>query len=140
MNKVELWSMDKYFTDPEMVADDIYLLSQKRTVTPSEFYKMNEIEQDRVFILMKRIECDDGFSMSVQANYSSYCSPRITIRNTYTNFYNEYEVGFPNQEEELLKQYAEDKGDLTNTVYPYVPKEIIEQVIKKHGGIKTTNP
>ena len=35
---------------------------------------------------------------------------------------------------ELIEQYAENPEDLTETVYAYVPIEVIGEVIKKHGG------
>lgn len=40
-------------------------------------------------------------------------------------------------EDELINEYAEDDSDYTNTVYGYVPIEIVEELINKHGGIKT---
>ena len=36
--------------------------------------------------------------------------------------------------EELLMPYIEDPTEPTKAVYPYVPVEVIEQVIEKHGG------
>ena len=39
----------------------------------------------------KRIECADGFSMSVQASRFNYCEPRVDDAKAYT----EVEVGFP---------------------------------------------
>lgn len=44
------------------------------------------------------------------------------------------EVGYPSQKEELLMPYIEDPTEPTKAVYPYVPVEVIEQVIEKHGG------
>ncbi len=76
------------------------------------------------------IVCNDGFRMSVQGSYGHYCSPKKT-----QDWYTSLEIGYPSSEEPLIKQYAEDKGDLTNTVYGYVPIEIIQEVIEKHGGI-----
>jgi len=80
----------------------------------------------------KRIVCNDGFSMSVQANEYAYCSPRVTG----LGFYDEYEVGFPSREEPLLTPFAENPGNLTGTVYGYVPVAAIVEVIAKHGGVK----
>ena len=50
------------------------------------------------------VVCADGFSMSVQANSTSYCSPRHDHANPYTSV----EVGFPNKEEPLLLEWAEE--------------------------------
>ena len=78
------------------------------------------------------VRCADGFTMSVQASYAHYCSPR-----TYVNDgdYYEWEIGFPSAKEDLIMKWVEDGNDPTGTVYGYVPTEIINQVIEKHGGI-----
>lgn len=76
-----------------------------------------------------RIGCRDGFSLSVQASSSTYCSPR---RNQGPWF--EVEVGFPSATPELIMQYCEDKSRPTDTVYGYVPIELVEQLIAMHGG------
>ena len=79
----------------------------------------------------KRIECADGFSMSVQANSSAYCNPRSDNAASY----DEVEVGFPNKPEPLLESYAENPANLTETVYGWVPSEVVLDVLAKHGGI-----
>jgi hypothetical protein len=45
------------------------------------------------------------------------------------------EVGFPNESEDLLLEYAEDPDSPTETVYPYVPTTVVSLVIAKHGGM-----
>ena len=52
----------------------------------------------------KTIVCKDGFSMSVQANETAYCEPRIDNAEKYTAV----EIGFPNWPEPLLMEWAED--------------------------------
>ena len=79
----------------------------------------------------KRIECADGFSMSVQASKYNYCEPRIDNAREYTTV----EVGFPNAYESLLVPWVEDPEAYTNTVYGFVPVQIIVDVCAKHGGI-----
>ena len=81
--------------------------------------------------LNKQIICADGFSMSVQAHQSAYCSPRVDDCERYT----EVEVGFPSVEESLLLPYIENPNDPTGTVYGYVPIGYISLVIAKHGGM-----
>lgn len=76
------------------------------------------------------IECKDGFHMSVQASGGHYCSPR---RDEGWPYY-EWEVGYPSSEDADLLPYAEDKGRPTDTVYGYVPIDVILAVIAKHGG------
>lgn len=93
-----------------------------------ETYKLTigEIQEVRHHIF-----CKDGFKMSVQAGYGLYCTPR---KNLKSGEYETCEVGFPNQKEELLFPYADDLEVPKKTVYGYVPVEVVEQVIEKHGG------
>lgn len=77
-----------------------------------------------------RIECNDGFSMSVQGGKHSYSLPR-----EYGTNFTEMEIGYPSDYEELIRDYAES-DDFTGTVYPYTPVSLILQVIGKHGGMK----
>ncbi len=81
--------------------------------------------------LNEKVVCADGFSMSVQANAGAYCLPRMTD----APIYREVEVGFPNMEEPLLMEWAEDAGKPTDTVYGWVPVQVVTNVIAKHGGI-----
>lgn len=77
-----------------------------------------------------RIVCKDGFSMSVQGHFGAYSKPRQN-----NIFFETLEIGFPSHKEPLISEFAENQRDLTETVYPYVDTEIIQQVIDKHGGI-----
>lgn len=77
------------------------------------------------------LHCKDGFSVSVQASEFHYCTPRINGANRYETV----ELGFPNAVDSLIVDYAEDDGDLTRTVYAYVPVEVVNELIEKHGGI-----
>lgn len=83
--------------------------------------------------LCKRITCKDGFSMSVQASEHNYCYPRDNFHSY--SFYDEFEIGFPSEEEPLIIQYAEDRDYPTETVYGCVPDSVIQEVIEKHGGL-----
>ena len=78
-----------------------------------------------------RIVCKDGFNMSVQAGVALYSNPR---ENLESGEYKAYEIGFPSQEEELLKPFSEEDKDYTQQVYAFVPAETVEQIIEKHGG------
>lgn len=79
--------------------------------------------------LAKRITCADGFSLSVQATQGAYCSPRQNRGPWY-----EVEVGFPSAKPELIMGHAEVPEEPTETVYPYTPIELVEQLIELHGG------
>jgi hypothetical protein len=80
------------------------------------------------------IVCNDGFTFSVQIGIGAYCFPREENAEEYL----EIEVGFPSEKEDLLMGYCENPSDPTNTVYGYVPAEIVNSVIEKHGGFAGT--
>lgn len=75
------------------------------------------------------VTCGDGFRMSVQASANHYCSPREDKGPWET-----VEVGFPSRIEPLLWKYAEEPGAWTETVYSYVPVQLVAAVIDVHGG------
>ena len=90
---------------------------------------------------LPQIVCVDGFTMSVQVGYSLYSTPKKIAKR-----YSAVEIGYPSDHEPLIEKYAEsfykedemDVTDYTDTVYPYVPVKIVNQVLKKHGGIDLT--
>lgn len=72
-----------------------------------------------------KVICKDGFEISIQGGTEfHYCKPRCKI-----NIYLNLELGFPSCEDELILQYKEDD------IYPFVPLNIVEKLISKHGGI-----
>ena len=85
-----------------------------------------------------RLECADGFNMSVHVGKNMYCQPRVEDAPVYSHC----EVGFPSEKEEALMPYVDgnidqDDGDGGwQTVYAEVPVEVIDEIITKHGGIK----
>lgn len=83
--------------------------------------------------LRPRLYCYDGYSISVQASEFHYFAPRLNGLQNYKSV----ELGFPSKEDELINEYAEYNPYCTNTVYGYVPIEIVEKLIEKHGGIRT---
>jgi len=82
-------------------------------------------------ILNKKVVCADGFTMSVQANEGAYCEPRRHNERVYTLV----EVGYPSEEEPLIMSWAESPDRPTDTVYAYVPVDVVTTVIVKHGGM-----
>lgn len=78
-----------------------------------------------------RVYCMNGDSLSVQASSMVYCTPRSNHGPWY-----QVEVGYPSRAFEKLKDYAEDwDAGPTDTVYGYVPIEIVEDIIAECGGI-----
>lgn len=91
-----------------------------------------EMEPAREFKLRKAMECADGFTMSVQATYGHYCRPRVSD----ATLYEAVEVGYPSEPDALLTPFAEcPEGNLTQTVYGYVPVTVVDEVVAKHGGL-----
>lgn len=85
------------------------------------------------YFFNKRIVCSDGFSISIQANDGAYCRPREDIDDV--SVYSMFELGFPSDECDVIREYAEGENSLTDTVYPYVPRDVVEKMIESHGGI-----
>ena len=48
--------------------------------------------------------------------------------------YSEVELDFPSEVDDLIEIYGEEHGT-TETIYPYVPIDIVNELIEKHGGI-----
>lgn len=80
--------------------------------------------------MVPAMRCTDGFKMSVQAGEYHYCEPRDNY-GPWVSF----EVGFPTMIEPLLWKYAQEPGSWTDTVYSYVPAEVVAAVIDVHGGL-----
>lgn len=77
------------------------------------------------------VKCKDGFTVSIQGGtHFHYCEPREK-----RNVYESVELGFPSKEDEIINYYAENSEDYTGTVYGYVPIDVVENLIEKHGGI-----
>lgn len=74
-----------------------------------------------------RLACADGFTISVQASGYHYSTPRKNFQDG--RMYTALELGFASMDDELIEDYSD------GTVYPYVPVEIVDKLIKKHGGI-----
>lgn len=84
--------------------------------------------------LRPKVTCKDGFEISIQASENHYCSPRKTFKPREGLVYDEVELGFPNMKDDLIAEYADD-ADYTKSVYPFVPVEIVLELIEKHGGM-----
>ena len=73
------------------------------------------------------IQCNDGFSVSVQASEFHYCMPR-----------NDKGLGFPSEREELIIKWAENDDIPKETVYGWVPVSVLLELIEKRGGTDDT--
>lgn len=89
--------------------------------------------------LLPRVSFADNISMSIQCHGGAYAQPRLVgwrdvrpLEQRVTHV----EVGYPDVEIAALMPYIEcDDEDPTESVYPYVPVEVIDAMIAEHGGI-----
>jgi hypothetical protein len=91
-----------------------------------------KLEESNFGMVRERVVCNDGFAFSLQASRYHYCSPRETGLESYTHV----ELGYPTEGQEELMEYAEDISNPCDTVYGWVPTEVVDFVIMQHGGIK----
>ncbi len=103
----------------------------------TELVSAQDIESINNVIFRNRIVCPDGFTLSVQASAYHYSIPRSN-EGPYTHA----EVGFPSERPEPWfaypdgwMQYAEDPEYPTETVYSFVPVDLIWDLIQSHGGL-----
>lgn len=106
-------------------------------MTANEFIKATRKTHEYIFgrkVIMEdvrpRVHCADGYSVSMQVGDGLYSEPREYL----ADYYSRVELGYPSAEDELINDYAEDDC-YTDTVYPYVPVEIVDKLFEKHGGI-----
>lgn len=84
---------------------------------------------------VKSIVCADGLRISVQASNTHYCTPRNGVGPWVA-----VEVGFPSERVEEFMEYAEEPERPTDTVYGWVPVEVVEAVVNAHGGLAVEVP
>ena len=103
-----------------------------RNLSATDFFEhFGQMFVESFRIRRPAVKCEDGYQVSIQASEYHYCSPR----ETGLNHYDEVELGFPNKADEELLDYAEEPEKPTDTVYGYVPIDLVDKVIMKHGGI-----
>lgn len=102
-----------------------------------DFY--NNCRDENVPTTRTRIILADGESVSVQANEYAYCHPRSNLSWVDLGYYDipyyEYEVGFPSFVDVVWMEYAQQPEKPTDTVYGYVPADVVQKVLDAHGGI-----
>ena len=107
-------------------------------MTFDEFCKKVESTGQRVknkwgtLPLTPGVKCADGFTVSIQASNTHYCTPRFDLS---FDSYAAYELGYPSENDDLIAAYADFPEKAPDTVYGYVPSGIVAALIDKHGGI-----
>lgn len=95
-------------------------------------------------LIGNNVHCADGLTVSVIAGEGTYCTPRPDrygvlgdAPGDYPGPYTAVEVGFPSQQPEpweKWREYCEDSDKPTETVYAYVPVELVRRLVSDHGG------
>jgi hypothetical protein len=76
--------------------------------------------------------CADGTTLSVQASSFHGCLPKDD-----TGPYTYFEIGFPSSSTEELEKYNDIAGKpCTDTVYNYVPLDVLNRFTALHGGVR----
>lgn len=94
-------------------------------MTTNEFLKRFRKVRFGMNVTRPWVVCADGFKISIQAGEGMYSNPRFDAHE-----YTHVELGYPNREEPLIKCFYDDTG-----VYPFVPVEVADAMLEKHGGI-----
>mgnify|MGYP004604404563 FL=1 len=112
-------------------------LNKKHVQIEKEFKKFIIQTKDS----MKRpvLVMSDGTKMSVQASAFHYCEPRKNGLKDYESF----EVNYLNTIIEQLRDYTgcqvESDEELLQSIYSFVPKAVILDILEEHGGIDLEN-
>jgi len=96
---------------------------------PYTFEKFIKDTKSKVFGEKRpMVICKDGTEYSIQASSNHYCFPREDGLEEYE----EFEIGnIKNWEIDDLAQYAYYDENIAS----FVPKEVVEKIIKEHGGL-----
>lgn len=108
----------------------------KRTIEQYTGYSFEEFIQETKQLFKRPIMVmGDGSKISVQASAFHYCEPRRSGLDSYKS----YEVSYPSQIIDQLRDYVEtpveSDEELLESVYPNVPAELLSQIVMEHGGV-----
>ena len=100
-------------------------------MTINEYLKQEHAKRKSSYEPVKPIECVDGFTISGQATRHHYSTPRNDIGS-----WTAVECGFPSADVPGMADYKDGDDADTDSVFGYVPVEIVEAVLAQHGGMK----
>lgn len=79
-----------------------------------------------------KVQCADGFAVSIQAGWGKYSTPRCDSYDEYSS----WELGFPtDRPTDAVMEYCENPEKPTETVYGHVPTKIVIDLLSAHGGL-----
>ena len=107
-------------------------MNQQVAVLTKHFTQWMQESASTSYKPVPRLLLANGVHLSIQAREYLYCTPRERL--PYSQ-YTEFEVGFPSEEIEALMPYCDDCENPTETVYAYVPLEVLDAYIASVGGV-----
>jgi len=128
------FNLNDYLADDSNLREDC-LARIRRMQASGEYWAKAWEGKVPMMRQMKRIRCADGLTFSAQASEYTYCSPRENIGPWVA-----VEIGFPSERVEEFMAYAESPEKPTETVYGWVPVEVVEAVVNAHGGLAVEVP
>lgn len=122
----------------EFLADDRWLSAETKAGREHPDPKIKTILSHHA--IRRRVRCKDGFNVSIQWSKFHYCNARERIMGGEWDGGllpepTSVELGFPSKGDPLLTPYAEEPRKVRKTVYAWVPIEVVDEVLAKHGGI-----
>ena len=92
--------------------------------------------------VLPMVTCQDGFRISIQCGWGHYSSPKVTRRGALPDSPSHFELGFPSKYESMLTPYTNSgpyhKKNFRKHIFGWVPVIVVEEILKKHSGIKET--
>lgn len=113
------------------------------TYNKIDFIRDNRMSYDNTSFFCPKVYAKDGFYVSLQCHYSSYCSSENGYRQ-FGHTMQTVEFGFPSEDDELLHPYSEghiydeENPDASFTAVGtvgQVPVSVLEELFAKRGGI-----
>ena len=105
-------------------------IPDKPKMTVNDFLRKFRKVEHGMNVTRPRVRCADGFTVSVQAGYGIRSIPGCDA-----DSYIDVELGYPAGKEDDWIIYAENRSMPTDTVYNFVPVELVDKVLDAHGGI-----
>ena len=90
-----------------------------------------KLQKARSVVCISPIRCVDGLELSIQAGRHHY-----SLWSEDGSVPEKVEIGYPSEQVAEILPFAEDPANPTETVYKYVPLQLVAQIIAAHGGIE----
>jgi hypothetical protein len=135
------FDLNAYLLDPANLRDECREYAKRKDLLEKlkqVFGVSRQAEMTTVghlFRQVRPITCASGLTLSAQASVTHYCEPRDSV-----GPWTAVEIGFPSERVEEFMDYAENPETPTDSVYGWVPVEVVEAVVNSHGGIVAACP